>query len=159
TIRKPASLDAPVREFCRIELDRLRRQIQLLRGVLWWYIAPCMVGVNTFFIGHAGFGIASLVYCMVTLLLAWGIYRANMRAVANELAPRRDELASLLSQLDDAEASPSSLASSVSAEGARSDAGAASKLVSLLDVFSGVNVGSVATAMSPVLVAKFTALI
>jgi CubicO group peptidase (beta-lactamase class C family) len=108
TVRKPASPDAPVREFCRIELDRLERQIQLLRGVLWWYIAPCVVGVNAFFIGQAGFGIASVVYGIVTLLLAWGIFRANMKSVATELAPRRNELASLLSQLDDAGASPSS---------------------------------------------------
>ena len=39
-IQRPAPLDAPVQEFCRIELDRLDRQIQLLRSVLWWYIAP-----------------------------------------------------------------------------------------------------------------------
>src|SRR5688572_15501930 len=30
TIQRPASLDAPVREFCRIESDRLDRQIRLL---------------------------------------------------------------------------------------------------------------------------------
>jgi hypothetical protein len=101
TIQQPAPLDAPVREFCRIELDRLDRQIQLLRSVLWWYIAPCMVGVNTFFIGLAGFGIASLVYCVVTLLVAWGINTLNMSAVAKQLLPARDELARLLSQWDD----------------------------------------------------------
>lgn len=101
TIQQPASLDAPVREFCRIELDRLDRQIQLLRSVLWWYIAPCIIGVNTFFIGLAGFGIDSLVYCIITILLAWGIYALNMRAVAKELVPPRNELASLLSQLGD----------------------------------------------------------
>ena len=100
-IQQPAPLDAPVREFCRIELDRLDRQISLLRSVLWWYIAPCIVGVNTFFIGLAGFGIASLVYCIVTLLLAWGIYALNMRAVAKQLLTARDELTRLLSQLDD----------------------------------------------------------
>jgi hypothetical protein len=102
TIQQPASLDAPVREFCRIELDRLDRQIRLLRSVLWWYIAPCMIGVNIFFVGLAGLGMASLVYAIVTLLLGWGIYALNMRAVAKELAPRRNELASLLSQLGDA---------------------------------------------------------
>ena len=118
TAKKPASPDAPVREFCRIELDRLDRQIQLLRGVLWWYIAPCLVGVNAFFIGHAGFGIASAVYGIVTLLLGWGIFRANMRAVATQLAPCRNELASLLSQLDDAEDSLESDPLSVDAAGA-----------------------------------------
>src|SRR5205823_4592350 len=113
---KPASLDAPVREFCRIELDRLDGQIQLLRSVLWWYIAPCMVGVNAFFIGLAGFGIASVVYCIVTLLFARWLYALNMKALAMELVPRRNELASLLSQLDDGATSSSSLASPVSAE-------------------------------------------
>ena len=48
TIQEPASLDAPVREFCRIELDRLDRQIRLLRSILWWYIAPGMVGAQHF---------------------------------------------------------------------------------------------------------------
>ena len=102
TLQKPASLDAPVREFCRIELGRLDRQIQLLRSVLWWYIAPCIIGVNIVFVATAGFGIASLVYCIATLLLAWGIYALNMRAVAKGLAPPRNELARLLNQLEDA---------------------------------------------------------
>ena len=106
TIQKPASLDAPVREFCRIELGRLDRQIQLLRGVLWWYIGPCIVGVNVMFVGMAGFGAASLVYALVTLLLGWGLYALNMRAVANHLVPPRNELASLLAQLEDAAVPP-----------------------------------------------------
>jgi hypothetical protein len=86
TIQKPASLDAPVREFCRTELGRLDRQIELLRSVMWWYIAPCIIGVNIMFVGMAGFGIASLVYGIATLLFAWGLYALNMRAVAKSLA-------------------------------------------------------------------------
>ena len=66
-----------MREFCRIELDRLDRQIQLLRSVLWWYIAPCILGVNIMFVGMAGLGIDSLVYFIVTLLFAWGIVCAQ----------------------------------------------------------------------------------
>lgn len=100
TIQQPAPIDAPVREYCRIELSRLDRQIQLLRTVHWWYIGPCILGVNTMFVGLAGIQIESLIYCVVTLLFAWGIYRLNQRAVAKELAPQRHELARLLSQLD-----------------------------------------------------------
>ncbi len=108
TIQQPASLDAPVCEFCRIELDRLDRQIQLLRSVLWWYIAPCMVGVNIVFtgsllpsgVGTIALGIASLCYGLFTLLLAWWLYALNRRAVAKELLPARNELANLLSQLE-----------------------------------------------------------
>ena len=102
TVQRPASPDAPVREFCRIELGRLDRQIRLLRGVLWWYIAPCVIGVNVMFVGMSGFGMASLVYCGATLLLGWGIYLLNLRAVAKDVVPARNELASLLGQLDDA---------------------------------------------------------
>jgi hypothetical protein len=101
TIQQPAPLDVPVREFCRIELDRMDRQIKLLRSVLWWYIAPAMLGANVVFVGMAGFGLASLVYGITTLLLAWGIYALNMRAVAKDLGPARKELASLLNQLED----------------------------------------------------------
>ncbi len=101
-VPQPAPLDAPVQEFCRIERDRLDRQIQLLRSVLWWYIAPCMVGVNLVFIGTGGSRNASLVYGIFTLLLAWGLYALNMRAIAKSLLPPRNELANLLSQLENA---------------------------------------------------------
>jgi hypothetical protein len=110
TIQQPAPCDAPVREFCRIELDRLDRQIQLLRSVLWWYITPCMVGVNIVFtgsfiplgVGTIELGIASLGYGLFTLLFAWWLYSLNMRAVAKELLPARNELANFLSQLEGA---------------------------------------------------------
>jgi hypothetical protein len=106
TIEQAASLDVPVREFCRIELQRLNRQIQLLRSVLWWYIAPAMLGANVMFVGMAGLGVVSLGYFIFTLLLSWGIYALNMRAVGRDLVPSRNELANLLSQLDGADAAP-----------------------------------------------------
>jgi hypothetical protein len=101
TIQRPASLDASVYEFCRVEMERLDRQIQLLRSVLWWYIAPAIIGANVMFIGMAGLGAASLAYGIATLMLACGIYWLNMRAVAKNLLPLRNELANLLSQLED----------------------------------------------------------
>jgi len=97
-VQRPTSPDAPVREFCRTELDRLDRQIGLLRGILWWYIVPCMAGVNVVFVGLAGIGILSLAYSIFTVLLAWGIYGLNQRAVARELVPPRNELANQLNE-------------------------------------------------------------
>jgi hypothetical protein len=102
TIQHPAPLDAPVRDFCRIELDRMNRQIQLRRSVLWWYIAPTFIGANLVFVGLAGLGVDSLVYFIVTLLFSWSLYALSMRAVAKDLVPPRDELAYLFSQLEDA---------------------------------------------------------
>lgn len=99
----PAPLDVCVREFFRTELGRLDLQIQLLRSVLWWYIAPCILGVNLMFVGMAGISLASLAYGIATLLLAWGIYALNMRAIARDLVPARNELVALLSQLENGE--------------------------------------------------------
>ncbi len=100
TIQRPAPIDAPVRDFCRIELDRLDRQIQLLRGVLRWYIAPIILGTNMIYIGRSGFGIDSLFYVIITVLLAWFIYALNMLAVATELIPLHDEVADVLGRLE-----------------------------------------------------------
>lgn len=87
-----------MREFCGTELERIERQIQLLRSVLWWYIVPCMLGVNVMFVGLAGVGPATLAYGVTTLLIGWGLYALNVRAVARDLVPARNELAGLLSQ-------------------------------------------------------------
>lgn len=159
TIQKPAAFDAPVREFCRIELDRLDRQIQLLRSVLWWYIGPCLIGVNTFYVGLAGPGIGSLVYCIVTLLLGWGIYRANMRTVTQELTPRRDELTGLLSQLEDGAVDPASVSRPMNLEESGSDTGVAARSVLRLDVSSGVNAGPAAAVRSSLFAARLAALV
>lgn len=109
TIQKPASPDASVREFCRTEIGRLDRQIRLLRGVLWWYIAPCLIGANIMYLGIAGLGAATLAYSISTVLLGWGIYLLNMYAVKKSLVPARNELASLLNRLDDADVTQQSV--------------------------------------------------
>lgn len=108
SVQKHSPVDAPVREFCRTEVERLDRQIQLVRSVLWWYIAPCIVAVNLFFVGVAGLGIASVLYCAATLLFAAGIYVLNQRAARKSLVPVRDELANLFADLnEDSQAHPS----------------------------------------------------
>lgn len=102
TIQRPAPIDAPVREFCRIERDRLERQIQLLRSVLWWYIAPIIVGANVVYIGTNGLGRQSLFYAFLTGLMAWGVYLANRAAASSGLVPLRDEVSNVLGQLEGA---------------------------------------------------------
>ena len=99
TIQQPTRLDASLREYCKTEVARMDRQIELLRSVLWWYIMPIIVGVNIMFTGIAGLGAASRNYCIVTLLMAWGIYLLNQRAVSKSLVPLRDELASLFDDM------------------------------------------------------------
>jgi hypothetical protein len=76
------------------------RQIQLSRSVLWWYIAPGILGANLVFIGTGASRNESLGYGIFTLLFAWGVYALNMRAVTKHLVPHREELANVLTQLE-----------------------------------------------------------
>ncbi len=100
TITKRPRLDAPLREFCEVEIERLDRQIALSRSVLSWYIAPLIIGVNLVYSGIAGFGAASRNYCIVTLLLAAAIYWWNQRAVTKSLLPVKNELTNLLDDMN-----------------------------------------------------------
>jgi hypothetical protein len=101
TVRAPSQLDNSVREFCKTEMERADRQIHLLRTVLWWYISPILIGANLVFVGGNGLGLASVTYCVLTLLVSWWLYALNQKAVAKSLLPVRDELSELLRQLDE----------------------------------------------------------
>lgn len=91
-------------------LVQINHQIWLLRNVLWWYLSPFGVGVLIWF-GYCGSMIImsekpSLGYllfilvCIVgTILLCWGVYWLNQRAVKKELKPRKQELEELLNSL------------------------------------------------------------
>lgn len=88
-----------LRDFCGKEIVRIDRQIQLVRSVLWWYIAPILVGCNLVFFGANGLSAFAVGYCLFTLVFAWGIYALNQRAVVRHLMPVRNELMQLQSEL------------------------------------------------------------
>lgn len=100
-IRRRSSPDASVLEFCTVELERLNLQVRLLDTIVWWYIAPILFGVNLFYFGVRGWGMPSLIYLVVTLLLGWAIYQYNRYGLKAELIPARDELAGLLQELQE----------------------------------------------------------
>jgi len=105
------NLDAPLVEFCRAELQRVERQIQLLKSVTWWYSAPPMIGaaVMTFGMLQAvpelspvlryGFLAA---FCACFLAATFIIARINARAVERDLLPVRNDLAEVIRSMDDA---------------------------------------------------------
>lgn len=102
--RQCSPLDAPVRDFCNTEVERLDRQIQLLRSVLVWYISPILLGANLVFFGTQGVGFGSVAYSVFTILIGWWINSLNQKAVTKSLLPVRDELAGLLHELNEKEA-------------------------------------------------------
>jgi hypothetical protein len=91
-------------------LAQVEHQIWLLRNVLWWYLLPPTLSLLAFFgqvawqAREAGWlgALASFAMMVVFLAAVYGfIYWLNQYAVRTTLEPRRQELAALLSSLED----------------------------------------------------------
>lgn len=85
-------------------LHQVNHQIWLLRSILWWYLLPTCIGMLIGPILEKGMVFFwSKDYIIVTtfvILVYYGIYRINQHAVLYGLLPRRNEILTLLSQLD-----------------------------------------------------------
>ena len=91
-------------------LAQVKHQIWLVSNVLWWYLAPLGIGVLIWF-GYCGISVIIIenppigwvffiLGCIFgTILLYWGVYWLNQRAVRKELIPRKDELEDILNSL------------------------------------------------------------
>jgi hypothetical protein len=81
-----------VREFLGGELEKVNRQIRLLRTVLWWYLLPVFCGVALIFIG-ADRDVFSDVVVLTSIAASFGvIYWVNLHAVRKTLLPMKVEL-------------------------------------------------------------------
>ncbi len=94
-------LDLSVLEYCRMEIERVQNQIELLRTIASWYLAPLFVGVNLVFAGLSQSLLDTVVYFITVLLLYWGIYALNQRAVTKQFVPLYEELLSLQKELNE----------------------------------------------------------
>ncbi len=84
-----------------MEIERIENQIELLRTIASWYIAPRIIGANLVFAGSSSSWLATSLYFVCTLLLSWFIYALNQRAVSKEFVPLYEELKSLEKELVD----------------------------------------------------------
>lgn len=89
-------------DYCSDELNRVDRQIWLLRNINWWYTGPIFVGVTIEMLGVLS--PAKLLIFVSTLLIpmAWFVHWLNQFAVRNQLIPLREEL-SFVQELDHAD--------------------------------------------------------
>jgi len=101
-----ASADQPVSQMLRQERAKVDAQIRLLESILWWYIAPLLIGLLLVTVGDNGWSTFTLVYGAVALAGAAGIYVLNQRAVRTDLKPRRAELTRLLKQVEETDDGP-----------------------------------------------------
>jgi Flp pilus assembly protein TadB len=96
-----APADQLVKQRLQHERAKVDAQIRLLESVLWWYIAPLLIGLLLVTVGDSGWSAFTFVYGTVVLLGAGWIYVLNQRAVRRSLRPRRAELTHLLDQVEE----------------------------------------------------------
>ena len=105
--RHVARLDAndltvPVAVALRAERDRIDAQINLLSSVAWWYVTPLIGGSMLIVAGsqaRAGWWFTAG-YCTFAIALGWGIVVMNRHAVRRTLQPKRQEIVTMLAQIE-----------------------------------------------------------
>jgi len=89
-------------------LHQVNHQIWLLKNVFWWYLLPIAaalgisVGYSAWHDRHSASSaiVGWIVYVLFGVALYWGIYWLNQYTVRKSLAPRQQELQSLLASLE-----------------------------------------------------------
>jgi hypothetical protein len=107
--QRPPEPDGPLRGQIKHSLAQVEHQIWLLRNVFWWYILPIAIPCLAFFVHNTwrirllGWNAAlSFLFCVAFLSgVTVFVYWLNQKAVRSGLEPRRQELAALLSSLND----------------------------------------------------------
>ncbi|MFB6099413.1 MAG: hypothetical protein ABEK84_09945 [Salinibacter sp.] len=99
------SPNRPVVEVIRTQRAKVEEQIQLLDNILWWYLAPIVLGVLLIIIGDNGWSWATLLQTGVVLAVAALIYALNQRGRRCTFEPRREELTRLLEQVEEGDRS------------------------------------------------------
>ena len=100
---------APLLVNANRSLAQVEHQIWLLRNVFWWYLLPPSISLMAFFIhvawqssnGWWGFAVFAGVLGLFLFIVYGWTYRANQRAVRDQLEPRRNDLRKFVANLED----------------------------------------------------------
>lgn len=92
-------VDRPVTAVLRAQIRKLDDQINLLEGILWWYVAPIAIGCILVVAGLRGWSWFTVIYTLAVVGLGAGVHRMNRRCARNDFRARRRELASMLESM------------------------------------------------------------
>jgi hypothetical protein len=106
--KRPVTNDS-LRSCIEASLIQVNHQIWLLKNVFWWYLLPLAaalgisIGASIWRTRQAGFSVMMGwgVFVLVGVLIYWGVYWLNQFAVRKVLEPRRQELETLLTSLNE----------------------------------------------------------
>ena len=88
--------DAPVMEWLKYDLAKVRQHAQDSRTLLWWYLLPFVIGMTVSTWGMPVELMARIGISVLTALIAAVTYWLNQRVWRNQWAPMQHELEGLL---------------------------------------------------------------
>jgi hypothetical protein len=97
-------LDASMREYCDSEIERVEKQIAMLRSVHIWYLGPFYVGALLVAFGVAGPCVEFVIATAIVTALYAFIYALNRFAASTAMTDLRDQLVWLRDSLGSATA-------------------------------------------------------
>jgi hypothetical protein len=109
TRRQRPAPEASVRQHVEVEIAEVRRQIALLRHLVWWYLLPCGLAIALYLGGvwwelpePARAGMAGFLrwYAVACVGLYAAIWWLNQRTVRHTFEPQLRELEALRAELD-----------------------------------------------------------
>ncbi len=94
--------------YAKESLSQVDHQIWLLRNVFWWYLFPFAISLSAFFINVAwnttgtwwGAMLVGAPFGLFLYYLYRWIYRLNQKAVRQQLAPRKEHLQRIVTNLE-----------------------------------------------------------
>jgi len=92
TLNNEPSLDRPMREYLKLELQSIQKQKKLLRNVAWWYILPMDIGLFLFTMGFNSDFTTKLIYLSLVVLFSGFVWKLNQRAVKRKFDPLLREI-------------------------------------------------------------------
>lgn len=98
---KVARADLPVDAYCAAELERVDRQIWLLKNVHWWYLGPLFIAVAVQIVAKSPDPSGLIMLLTLVVPLFGFIYWLNRQAVRTQLMPLRQAL--ILANEEDSE--------------------------------------------------------
>ncbi|GGA29452.1 hypothetical protein [Dyella nitratireducens] len=94
----------PPQRYLEREKQAMLAQARMLEQVVWWYIAPCMLGIAGVTVGNHGLTRGVVIYLAVVLVLCVLIERLNKRAAKHNFRRRVAEIDATCSELATLEA-------------------------------------------------------
>jgi hypothetical protein len=88
--------DAPVMEWLKFDLAKVRQHAEDSRTLVWWYLLPFLIGVNVSTWGMKVDLMIKIPISVLAALIAGGTYWLNQRVWRNQWLPMQRELEALL---------------------------------------------------------------